>query len=407
MEPLKILICGAGIAGPSLAFWLTRRGHRVVVAERFPALRATGAQIDLRGQGIEAVKRMGLLEAVRSKLVDEEGVSFVDSDNYVLGTIKANTSGKGAQSLTSEYEITRGDLVRILYDATKDDVEYVFGKSIESYEQDDAHVFARFSDGSSDTFDLLVGADGQGSRIRQSILPAGLNPYRRLGALSAYWHIDRAETDSNIRDSYLSHGGRIIMRRSPSPTVTEVLFMLRDSSSELSSVPRAPVDQQKEFLSQKFHDAGWQVNRFLEGMTTAKDFYCHEILQVCIDKWYNRRIVLIGDAAHCPSPLTGMGTSSSIVGAYVLAGAIDRHPADLSRAFAEYETSLRPFIDEVQSRSPGPLLRLMMPDSRWAVAIFHFIVRVICLLHIPELIARFARPEAGGWKLPVYPNLYS
>src|SRR3954463_15782837 len=110
---LKILICGGGVAGPALAYWLARGGHRVVVVERFPALRATGAQVDLRGQGIEAVRRMGLLDAVRSKLVDEAGVAFVDNRGRTRATIMANTSGRGRQSLTSEYEIMRGDLVRI------------------------------------------------------------------------------------------------------------------------------------------------------------------------------------------------------------------------------------------------------------------------------------------------------
>ena len=101
-RPLKILICGGGCAGPALAFWLARGGHRVVVIERFPALRASGAQVDLRGQGIAAVQRMGLLDIVRSKLVDEAGVAFVDSEGNVKATILANTSGQGAQSLTSE-----------------------------------------------------------------------------------------------------------------------------------------------------------------------------------------------------------------------------------------------------------------------------------------------------------------
>lgn len=149
------------------------------MVERFPELRATGAQIDLRGQGIEVVKRMGLLDAVRSKLVDEDGVALVDSQGKIKATLMANKSRKGAQSLTSEYEIMRGDFVRILYDATKDDVKYIFGKTVEGFEQDEKQVIVHFSDGSSDAFDLLVGADGQGSRIRRYILPPDTaSPYR-------------------------------------------------------------------------------------------------------------------------------------------------------------------------------------------------------------------------------------
>jgi 2-polyprenyl-6-methoxyphenol hydroxylase-like FAD-dependent oxidoreductase len=168
MAPLKVLICGGGCGGPALAYWLTRSGHQVTVVERFPALRATGAQIDLRAQGIEVVKRMGLLNAIRSKVVDEEGISFVDSQNRTKATIMANKSGKGAQSFTSEYEIMRGDLVRILYDATKDNVDYIFGITVERFEQYDDRVEVHFSDGQTGTYDLLVGADGQGSRIRKS-----------------------------------------------------------------------------------------------------------------------------------------------------------------------------------------------------------------------------------------------
>lgn len=284
MDPLKILICGGGCAGPALAYWLARSGHQVTVVERFPALRATGAQIDLRAQGIEAVKRMGLLDVIRGKLVDEAGACMVDSQGNVIATVMANKSGKGVQSVTSEYEIMRGDLVRILYDATKDNVEYVFGKTVESFAQDDEQVIAHFSDGSSDTFDLLVGADGQGSRIRKAILPPDCpDPYRRLGINMAYWFIPRTDTDSNMNKSYHCPGGRMIMCRSHSPTETQVYFVLRDDSEELRNIPRAPVEQQKEFWAQKFSDAGWQVDRFLEGMKTAENFYCQEVVQVQTD----------------------------------------------------------------------------------------------------------------------------
>ena len=191
MPPLRILICGGGIAGPALAFWLAQaqQGHQLVIVERFPDLRAAGAQIDLRAQGIDVVKRMGLEPIIRSKLVDERGVSVVDTNGKVWATVLANTSGKGAQSLTSEYEIMRGDLVQILYDATKDSADYRFSTTADSFEQDDDGVTAHFSNGKSERFDLLVGADGQGSRVRSAIFPADVNgdSYVRLGMEMAYW----------------------------------------------------------------------------------------------------------------------------------------------------------------------------------------------------------------------------
>ncbi|KIX04836.1 uncharacterized protein Z518_05707 [Rhinocladiella mackenziei CBS 650.93] len=340
MAFLKVLICGSGCAGPALAFWLARAGHRVVIIERFPALRASGAQIDLRAQGIEVVKRMGLLDTIRGKLVDEEGVSFVDTRGNVLGTVMANKSGKGGQSLTSEYEIMRGDLVRILYEATMNNVKYIFDKTVERFEQDENQVVAYFSDDSSDTFDLLVGADGQGSH----------------------------------------------------------------DSRDLSSIPRAPVEQQKEFWAQRFLGAGWETDRFLEGLKTTGNFYCQEIVQVLIDKWYKGRVVLLGDAAYCPSPFSGMGTTGSFVGAYVLAAEINRNPENLAQAFANYEKTLRPFVNEIQKVNTS-FLRFTMPDTKWGIAILHFITRLVCFLRIPEIIAKLSKEEKGGWKLPDYPEL--
>lgn len=402
MAPLKILICGGGCAGPALAYWLARDGHKVVICERYPALRATGAQIDLRAQGIEVVKRMGIMEAVRSKLVDELGVAIVDSKGNVKGTILANTSGKGAQSVTSEYEIMRGDLVRILYDATKDDVEYVFGKTVERFEQDENEVVAYFSDGSKDTFDLLVGADGQGSRIRKAILPPDApEPYWRLGIHMAYYFIPREEGDTNIRRTYLGAGGRMIFRRTHNDTETQVYLILKDDSKDLQSVSRVPVEQQKAFWTERFGDAGWQTPRFLKGMQTTDNFYCQEVVQVRTDTWHKGRVVLLGDAAHCPSPFSGMGTTGSFVGAYVLAGEINRNSENLPEALANYDKTLRPFVDEIQKINPF-FLRLAIPETQWGIAILHFIVGLVCWLRIPDLIARFSKAEKGGWKLPNY-----
>lgn len=245
MVPLKVLICGGGCAGPALAFWLARSGHQVTVVERFPILRASGAQIDLRAQGIE-------VDTIRSQLVDEEGFKVVDSNGNIRATIPANKSEQGAQSLTSEYEIMHGDLIRTLYEATRDKVRYIFGTTVEDIAQDGQQVVAHFSDGSSSSYDLLVGADGQGSRIREAIRPPGSpDPYWRLGVHIAYWFIPRDEADTNFSHTcLLLPGGRMIIHRTHSPTESQVYFFLRDDDKELSNIPRASVEKQKEFWTQ-------------------------------------------------------------------------------------------------------------------------------------------------------------
>ncbi|MER6951605.1 FAD-dependent monooxygenase [Nonomuraea sp. NPDC000554] len=403
-KSLRVLIAGGGVAGQALAFWLTRGGHRVTVVERFPALRATGAQVDLRGQGIEAVKAMGLLDAVRGKLVDEAGVAFVDARGKARATIMANTSGQGRQTLTSQYEIMRGDLVRILNDATKDDVEYVFGLSVDGFEQDEHKVVAHFSDGSSGEFDLLVGADGQASRIRRAILVEGFDPYWRVGIHMAYWFVPRIASDSNIRDTYMVPGGRQIMRRSHNPTETQVYFVIREDSAEASAIHREPVGRQQEFWADRFRDAGWQTERFVEGMKASPFFYSQEILQVRTDTWSKGRLVLAGDAAHCASPYSGMGVSGGLVGAYVLAGEINRHPDDLPTALANYDTVLRPFVNEIQAEVNPRILRLGMPMTQRAIDAFQSLTALACFLHVPDLVARYSKEDRGGdWQLPESP----
>ncbi|QDQ09935.1 FAD-dependent monooxygenase [Streptomyces spectabilis] len=398
---LRVLIAGGGVAGQALAFWLTRGGHRVTVVERFPALRATGAQVDLRGQGIEAVRRMGLLDAVRDKLVDEKGVAFVDARGRARATIMANTSGQGRQSLTSEYEIMRGDLVRILNEATKRDAEYVFGVSVDGFEQGEHQVLAHFSDGSCAEFDLLVGADGQGSRIRRAILPEGFDPYWRVGIHMAYWFVPRIDSDSDIRDTYMVPGGRQIMRRSHNPTQTQVYFVLREASEEASAIHREPVERQQGFWACRFRDAGWQTERFIEGMRTSPFFYSQEIAQVRTDTWSKGRVVLAGDAAHCASPYSGMGISGGLVGAHVLADEINRHPDDLPTALANYDTVLRPFVNHIQAEVNPRLLRLGMPMTQPAINVFHTVTALACFLRIPDLVARRSKEDRGGdWQLP-------
>ncbi|MFG3280405.1 FAD-dependent monooxygenase [Streptomyces sp. NPDC048111] len=400
-QSLRILIAGGGVAGQALAFWLTRGGHRVTVAERFPALRAAGAQVDLRGQGIEAVRRMGLLDAVRAARVDEAGVAFIDSRGRARATIMANTSGRGRQTLTSEYEIMRGDLVRILHDATRDDAEYVFGTSVDGFEQDARQVVARFSDGSSGTFDLLIGADGQGSRIRRALLPKGVDPYWRLGMHMAYWLVPRIASDSNVRDTYMAPGGRQIMRRSHNATETQAYFVLRDASEEASAVHRAPVERQQEFWADRFRDAGWQSGRFIEGMGASPFFYSQEVVQVRTDTWSEGRVVLAGDAAHCASPYSGMGISGGLVGAHVLAREINRNPGDLPTALARYDRVLRPFVEEIQSGVNPRLLRLGMPTTRRAIDAFQTATALASFLRVPEIAARLSKEDRGGeWQLP-------
>jgi 2-polyprenyl-6-methoxyphenol hydroxylase-like FAD-dependent oxidoreductase len=182
MAKLKILICGGGLAGNPLAFWLTRQQHDVTVLEQFPTLRLTGLQIDIRGHGVEVMKRMGLEQAFRFHAVQEQGLEFVNSSGSRKAYFPANRSGKGLQSFTTEHEIMRGDFCRIVHDAVDGRAKYVFGNTVQSLEQNGESVQVLFSDGEKEEFDLVVGADGQWSNTRNMMLgPGAPDPVSRSG----------------------------------------------------------------------------------------------------------------------------------------------------------------------------------------------------------------------------------
>lgn len=453
MPPLKILIAGGGIAGPALAHFLSRaapqhRRFEITIAERNPDLRATGAQIDLREQGIEVVRRAGLDAAVRAARVDEEGTCFVGPDGRdVAPGVMATKPGEGRQTFTSEYEIMRGDLVRILADATRgrEDVTWIFGKGVEGWveidgdddDDDDGNekggggggVRVTFTDGSAGTYDLLVGADGQGSRIRQAMRrqnekhdpPAtpttAASDYRKLGLLVTYFTIphDKEHDDTKLAHVYMATGGRMAVRRTSSPEHTHVVLMCRGDDASGAQLAGASPEAQKEFWASRFRGAGWQSERFVEGMMRpGAEFYAHELLQVRTPRWSSSsgrragRVVLLGDAASCPSAMSGMGTSCALVQAYVLAGELagaGEGREGLRRALGEYERRARPFVEEIQGSVKGWVIRMIFPQSAWGVALFNWVLWLVTVSGILDFASRFMGDERGGWKLPDYEAL--
>jgi 2-polyprenyl-6-methoxyphenol hydroxylase-like FAD-dependent oxidoreductase len=406
-DPQKILIVGAGFAGLSAAYWLGQHGHRVVVIERSPTLRDSGAQVDLRTHGVEIVERMGLLDAVKERQVHEVGFEMIDSTGAVKSRMLANTSGRGAESMTAEYEIMRGDMLRLLYDSAREHAEFRFDTMIEHFDQDAENVTVHFADGSSETFDLLIAADGQGSRIRKAILPTGADPYRRAGVHVAYWILPRDASDSDFAKMYNAPEGRLIIRRSHSDSETQIYFFLRDPSPEARAIHRKPIDEQKRFWAEKLAGAGWQTPRFLDALRSSDNFYSHEIAQIVSDTWHKGRVVLIGDAAHALPPM-GWGVTSSLVGSYLLAHELERAPEDFSAAFDAYENAMRPFIVSIQPPSLR-FFRILLPSSPTGIRMLHTIGRAarVIMLSISTIRARISAatrrgPRTGKWTLPEY-----
>ncbi|KAH8767347.1 hypothetical protein F5883DRAFT_495188 [Diaporthe sp. PMI_573] len=418
MAPLKVLICGGGIAGNALACWLTRSNHDVTVVERYPDLRVTGLQVDLRGPGIEVLKRMGLDEGFRACAAKEQGMQFVSSSGREWAYFPANKSGKGAQTFTSDYEIMRGDLTRLLHGGSK--ARYVFGTSIESYQDKGDSVEVVFSDGKTEQFDLLVGADGQWSRTRKMMIdrdtPDPMHFIRHniyIGYYTIPMEIQLGEKyDATI---YVATGDKLILTRRSDPHQIQVyLEVMKGAVTErLMQAHRGGVAGQKAAMAEIFRGAGWRTEEFLKGLEESDDFYLERLGLVKLDSWSRGRVVLAGDAGHCPSAMTGMGTTSAIVGTYILAGEIEKHCGrdgnkdGLPVALKEYDQKFRPFMSRIQEGvAEGALLWDLWPSSWLGVAMFNLALKLLTLLRL-TFIASWAFREDGGdvWQLPEYEEL--
>ncbi|RYP85934.1 hypothetical protein DL769_000871 [Monosporascus sp. CRB-8-3] len=413
MAQLKVLISGAGIAGNSLAFWLSKLGHNVTVVERFPSLRATGLQVDLRGHGIEVLRRMGLEKAFRALAAPEQGIQIVDSSGRRRAYFPANNkSGQGQQSFTSDFEIMRGDLCRLLYDATKDRTKYVFGTSVENFEEKDGSVEVRFADGKADRFDLLVGADGQWSRTRKIMLgPGAADCVYPLGLYTAYFNIPRPiqEGEEYIATVYIAPGKRGIMTRRHSPHEIQAYVGCKTESERLENARPGDVKEEKEALAEILKGAGWETEEILKSMKDAEDFYLERMSVVRLESWSRGRVALVGDAAYCPSATTGMGTTCAVVGAYVLTGEIGRYCGrdsaaggitkdGLATALEAYRRNFEPFMQQVQK---GIEARDLFPSSAWTISIMHVLVGLASFLRV-DFGKYITRENIKGWGLPQY-----
>ena len=417
MTKLKVLICGGGIGGNALAFWLSKVGHDVTVNERFPSLRSAGLQIDLRGHGVEVLNRMGLEPAFRAKIVEEQGLQMVNSSGKVKAFFPANRTGKGLQSFTSDFEIMRGDFVRLLHDATDDRAKYLFGTTVESLEQHESFVEILFSDGKKDRFDLVVGADGQGSYTRRMMLgPGAKDPIHFLGGYTGYFTMARQaqEGEEYVATTYLAPGSRFMFTRRHNPQQVQVYLICRPSpSARIRNVQKGDVEAEKEAFAEIFQGAGWQSEEILKALEHSDDFYCERPGVVKLDSWHRGRVTLVGDAAYCPTQNTGMGTTSAIVGAYVLAGEIAKHcpsastaKGDLHAALANYDRTFRPFMDQVQrgiSDDEG-LLQSALSTSL-GIALMNFFMGLAALFKL-DILGRFIlRENVKDWTLPEYSEM--
>lgn len=341
---MKIAISGAGIAGPTLAYWLDRTGHEPILIEKAPHVRAGGYIIDFWGVGYTIAERMGILSEVRKTGYSVQEVRLVDSH----GCRAAGFSAKVFARLTNgRYtSLRRGDLASVIYRSVQDRVETIFGDSISRIEQHGPGVRVAFEHGAPRDFDLVIGADGLHSAVRDLAFGPQSQFEKQLGYRVAAFEAEGYRPRDEL--VYLSYTapGRQVARFALRGDRTLFLFVF--VAEHMTGAEPRDDDERKAALHRVFSDIGWECPQILKIMDRVEEVYFDRVSQIKMDAWSNGRVMLIGDAAACVSLLAGEGTGLAMAEAYILAGELARAKGDHREAFRRYEQRLRPFIESKQ-----------------------------------------------------------
>ena len=404
MSEPTVLISGAGIGGPALAYWLTRAGYHVVLVEIHDSIRPGGQTVDLRGAGRAVVERMGLLDQIRAHSLEQRGVAWVKADGRRRAEMPvAAFHGNG---MVSQLEILRGDLVSVLYQATTADTDYRFGTRITELAQSDDVVVATLSDGATVRADLVVGADGPHSAVRRLAFGPEEKFLKPLGGYNAWFTAPDTVGLDGWYLIYQAPGGlNASMRPSHDPAIAKVALAFRSTPLDYD---RRDLAEQRELLASRFAGAGWQSDALVAAARDADDFYFDSFAQVQMDSWSTGRVTLVGDAGYCASPLSGMGTSLALVGAYVLAGELGAaggagiDAKALAAAQDRYHTVMRPYVDRCQTL--GNTMERYAPNSAADIAATAMVMKYMQRWPFRGYAERKWFTTADAVDLPDYPS---
>lgn len=340
---MRIIVNGAGIAGPTLAYWLRQAGQEVVLVEAAPELRRGGYVIDFGLVGYDIAEKMGLIPRLRDLGYQVREARFVDRQGRAFASIPVAAL---AQSIHGRYiTLRRSDLAATIYDAL-DGVETIFGDSVASIEEGAQGLRVHFDHAPPRESDLVIGADGLHSRVRQLVFGFDAGVGVSLGYHVAAFEVKGYRPRDEL--AYVGYGvpGRQVWRFAMREDKTLFLFVFRDEY--LSADGPANEQERKSVLTRAFTDVGWECPQILAAMANISSIYFDRVSQVRLDRWTKGRTALVGDAAACVSLVAGEGSGLAMAEAYVLAGELRNCGGDYGAAFARYEQRLMPFLKRKQ-----------------------------------------------------------
>ena len=390
----RILISGASVAGPALAYWLARHGFRPTVVERAPSLRGGGYAVDFRGAAhLSVLAKMGLADQVRSQQTHLSTTTYVDEDGRPVAQMPAGI-------FAGDVEILRGDLSRILYEATRERTEYLFGDSITSLRPDADGVRVTFAHAAPRRFDLVIGADGLHSKVRRLAFGDEEGSVRDLGLyVSIFGVADSLGLDhAGLLYSVPGRTAAVFSARETGQAVAQFFFTAADGAP--IGYDDHDISQQQKIVASVFDGVGWQVPRLLEQMPAAADFYFDSVSQVHLDRWSTGRVALIGDAGYAAGP-GGNGTGTAVIAAYVLAGELAAADGDYRVAFARYERRLRRYVARGQKQARGGAA-FLAPATAKKISQRDRFFRLLPYLPAKRLIRYLSTRTAAAIRLPDY-----
>ncbi|GAA3730535.1 FAD-dependent monooxygenase [Plantactinospora mayteni] len=393
---MKVLISGASIAGPTLAYWLHRYGFDVTVVEKAPAVRDGGYPIDVRGTALGVLDRMGVLPQVRAAHINTQRLTFVGPDGRTVGTLRPEALTGGIEG--RDLELPRGQLTSVLDAAVRDDVEFVFDDSIAALRTHDEGVEVTFRSGRQRDFGLVFGADGLHSNTRRLSFGPEEQFVRYLGYCFAGFTLPN---DLGLAHEAVTYSAPGRMATVYAPGCTDTLHgFLMTARPQPPLAELGDVDAQRDLMARVFTGDRWQVPRLLDAMRTADDVFFDVVSQIRLPRWSHGRVALVGDAAYAPSFFSGQGSSIALVGAYVLAGELAGR-ADHTEAFVGYERICRPFVKVNQALADDGG-RTLAPTTASGLWLRNRMLRIAPLIARAGLLGRSARRAITALELPSY-----
>ncbi len=403
MEGGTVLISGVGVAGPTLAYWLERRGFRPTLVERAPQLRTGGYVIDFWGLGYDIAERMGLLGKLKERGYDVREVRIVDDHGrrvggFGVGVFRSLTDGRFVS-------VVRGDLAALIYEKIEGRCECLFGDSVTGVEQVEDGVYVTFAHAPARRFDLVIGADGLHSVVRELAFGREDRFEKYLGYAAAAFAIDGYRPrDADVYVAYAAPGkqvARFAMRGD------RTVFLFVFAADEPPQIKPHDVAAQKNMLHAVFEGAGWECGNILAALDACDEIYFDRVSQIRMDAWSRGRIALIGDAAFCPSLLAGQGAALAMISAYVLAGELAANDAQPAAAFQRYEQRMRGFIAEKQKAAEG-FARSFAPKTRLGLFIRDQVTKAFAIPGVAKLAmgpSLFDRLELPNYDAELRPNV--